>query len=131
MKIRFKVNFELPIRYENVVWQILAHLKSNPKVIGKKEGDTIFMKDIYQFAVDCAMDVLGINSFEKVDLEFVESKKSKEWLLQKLEGDIEFRKKEYKIAGDLSPEQLKDYEANYMPDGISMQEYLAIKESLD
>ena len=132
--LRFKVNFELPLRYESVIWNILAHLQANPKEIGKKEGDIIFTKYIYQYCVDVTMDHLELdfNDGEKEVLEFVGSKtkKSKEWLLNKLESDIEFRKNEYKLAGKLSPEQLKEYESNYMPEGISMQEYLAIKESL-
>ena len=128
--LRFKINFELPLKYENVIWKILAHLQANPTVIGKKEGDIVFTKDIYKFCVDCAMDHLEIDTFDNdVGIEIVD-KKDKEWLLQKTADNPEFRKKEYLIAAKMTPEELKDYETNYMRDGISMQEYMVIKEAL-
>lgn len=122
--LRFKVNFELPLRYENVVWQIYAHLKGNPSAIGKQKGGKIFIRDVYQFCVDCAMDVLEIDSFEKGDIEIVDLPgKDEDWLLDKLEKDPVFRKECYQIISKFSKKQLDDYEANYKPKGISSIEY--------
>ena len=122
--LRFKVNFELPLRYESVVWQIYAHLKAHPEVLGKQKSAKIFIRDVYQFCVDSAMDILELdfkNNGENIEI--VDNTKNEEWLLNKLESDPEFRKECYQTITKFTKEQLDDYEANYKPKGVSSIEY--------
>lgn len=128
--LRIKINFELPTRYENVVWKIYAYLKGNPKIINKKEGDKIFQKDVFQYCVDLAMDILNLD-FNKADLdvEFVPQKISpEEKLTRKMEDNTEFRTEEYRIAGKLESKLLSEYEDTYKPKGLSLQEFIKFKE---
>ena len=71
--LRFKVNFELPLRYESVVWQIYSHLKANPKVINKTKQDKIFVRDVYQFCVDSAMDILELDFKNGENIEIIKA----------------------------------------------------------
>lgn len=47
----------------------------------------------------------------------------KDKLLDKVENDFQFRKKEYEVVQLLSNEQQKDYLVNYQEFGMSIQDY--------
>ena len=66
----------------------------------------------------------------KYDLEFVSPKiendlylSPKDKVLKRLEKSPQFRKEEYKIVVQLTPEQIEDYKENYQDLGMTLQEY--------
>lgn len=66
--------------------------------------------------------------FQKVDLKFTETEewlnmKPKDKVLRKLEHDPHFKKNEYEIVKNLSPEQVDEYVEKHQDSGMSLQEY--------
>ena len=137
MKPKIRLTLELSDRYRPLIEAIREYLFKT----GYKSGKTIFIKDVFKYALELVSDHIGFEIDDKVDLEFTTAsnlswkKETPEDKLQKkLERNNEFLREELRLARILSntdkwpSEPLKEYEKDYKPKGLSIQEYIKMKE---
>ena len=126
----FTYSVRLPPSYEKVLNKGRKYLSEHPDLV-QKQGKLIFVSDVFRYALDILADTLEMDFQNDQDIEIIEplGKLSlEEKLVQHMERDPIFRSEEFRIAGKLDPESLLDYDLEYKPKGLSLQEYVKFKE---
>lgn len=128
---KLQYSIKLPQSYALVIGKGKQYLDQHRDLI-KHKGvvSPIFIGDVVQYALDLLADHLGIDFKNDEDLEFIDDFKvsSEELLIRKMEDDPDFRSAEFKIAGKLDTKSLTEYQKDFKPKGLSLQEYVKFKE---
>lgn len=128
---KLQYSIKLPQGYALVIGKGKQYLDQHRDLI-KNKGlvSPIFIGDVVQYALDLLADYLEIDFKNDEDLEFIDNVKvsSEELLVRKMEDEPDFRTAEFEIAGKLDTNALKEYEKDFKPKGLSLQEYVKFKE---
>jgi len=106
------------------------YLSEHPDLVNKM-GKLIFVSDVFRYALDVLADTLEMDFKNDQDIEIIgpEEKLSlEEKLVKRMEGDRVFRSEEFRLAGKLDPESLIEYDLDFKPRGLSLQEFVKLKE---
>ena len=104
----------------------------------KAAGSIIFISDVFTWGIKLIAKELNLDFTNGLDVEFVEADtlpynkiEPSEKLTRKMEVNSEFRAEEYRLALELSKDPKKplvEYDRDYKPKGISLQEFVKMKE---
>jgi hypothetical protein len=133
-KAVLKYSIELDEKYAGLIRTAMKHLAdTNYKSVGKP----IFVVDVFRWALGLVAEKLDY-SFDGMALEFVEASELPrksidpyERYLKRCESNKAFAIEESRLAKILSEDPshpLWDYDENYKPKGISLQEFVKMKE---
>ena len=135
---RIHYNFQLPIAYDSVFWTVYSKINGDKSIIGKGINYNIKKTDVFKYIFDIVADTLDIEISNGKDIEFIETDtlpyneiSPEEKLTRKMENNSEFRAEEYRLALELSKDPkcpLVEYDRNYKPKGVSLQEFVRMKE---
>ena len=126
----FTYSVRLPPSYEKVLNSGRKYLSEHPDLVNKM-GKLIFVSDVFRYALDILADTLEMDFKNDQDIEIIEPEEKlslQEKLVKRMEGDRVFRSEEFRIAGKLDPESLIEYDLDFKPKGLSLQEFVKIKE---
>ena len=127
----FTYSVRLPPSYEKVLSKGRKYLSEHPDLVNKI-GKLIFVSDVFRYALDVLADTLDMDfKNDDQDIEIIEplgKPTLEEKLVQMMERDPIFRSEEFRIAGKLDPESLIEYDLDFKPKGLSLQEYVKFKE---
>ena len=126
----FTYSVRLPPSYEKVLNKGRKYLSEHPDLVNKM-GKLIFVSDVFRYALDVLADTLEMDFKNDQDIEIIgpEEKLSlEEKLVKRMEGDRVFRSEEFRLAGKLDPESLIEYDLDFKPRGLSLQEFVKLKE---
>lgn len=127
-------SIKVPLELVEVIQAARKHLAHS----GYKSGGIIFISDVFTWGLKLIAKELGIDLSNGLKLEFVEADtlpfnetSPEEKLTRKMETNSEFRAEEYRLALILSKDPkypLVEYDRDYKPKGISLQEFIKIKK---
>lgn len=125
----YSYSIRLDPNYQKIIDAGKAYLFKYPSLVDKDASKLIFESDVFRFSLDLVADHLEMEKVEvdSEDIEFIKVD-PKEQLLRKQEKDPEYRKAELKAVKKLSQEMLAEYIAEYQTKGVSIQEYVLLKE---
>lgn len=126
----FTYSVRLPPSYEKVLNVGRKYLSEHPDLVNKM-GKLIFVSDVFRYALDVLADTLEMDFKNIDDIEIVEplgKLTPEEKLVQRMEKDAIFRSEEFRLAGKLDPESLIEYDLDFKDKGLSLQEFVKIKE---
>lgn len=131
-KLQFSI--KLPKGYNTVLAKGRQYLMEHPDLIGKYAGKIVFVSDVFQWGLDMIADHLDIEFKNNGDLEMVENPRMlgqtpEEKLLERLDTDKVFKAREYEATKRMTSEMYVEYDRDYKVKGISLTEYLTVKES--
>ena len=127
-KLMFSVKVDR--RYNELIIAAREYLTNNNYNAGK----TVLISDVFRFGLDLIAKKIDFeiseNSIEFVDADTLPVKDvtPKEKLIQKMEASKEFRTEEYRLAGILDTKLLQEYDRDFKPKGLSLQEFIKFKE---
>ena len=128
----FTYSVRLPPGYEKVLNEGRIYLKDHPDLVKKDPSKLIFVSDVFRYALDILADTLEMDFKNDQDIEIVEEPlgklSSEEKLVKRMERDPLFRSEEFRLAGKLGTKLLQEYDNDFKPKGLSIQEFAKFKE---
>jgi hypothetical protein len=131
---KLQYSIKVPLGYDKILAKGNQYLSQHKDLIPRKNVNVVFISDVFVYALDLLADHLEIDIKVEVDeeeIEFVPPVKNKDTYEEELWKDKHKRKEEYNLYKSLSEEQKEEYNDKYNSEGVSVSEYLAIKEALD
>lgn len=124
----------IPQELAEIIQEARKHLANS----GYKPGGIIFISDVFTWGIKLIAKELNIDISNGLNVEFVEAVtlpynkvSPEEKHIRKMEANSEFRAEEYRLALELSKDPKKplvEYDRDYKPKGVSIQEFVKLKE---